>query len=342
MTPVQETLARLAQGALLGIEQTSDFFEEIFAGRADDAQIAAALSMMQVRGVTINELIGAARTMRRHATAVSTEGVGGVVIDTCGTGGAPKTFNVSTVAALVVAAAAPGKVSIAKHGNRSRSGRGSAELLMELGVNVDAPTEIQARCLREVGVCFCFAIHHHPAAKHAAAARRALAFPTIFNLLGPLCNPAGATRQLLGVYTRQAVEPMARALVALGSEKAWVVHGEDGLDEVSITGPTTVVQVHAGEVRVFDIRPEESGIDLRPMREIVADDLAAAVAMARDVLAGRPGTPSDMVALNAGAALHVAGAASDVREGVAMARDSMLSGAAARVLGGLAECSRAR
>jgi anthranilate phosphoribosyltransferase len=341
MSTVQETLAILASGNVLSVEQASGLFEEIFAGRADDAQIAAALAMMQVRGVTIDELIGAARTMRRHATPVPTEGVHGVIIDTCGTGGAPKTFNVSTVAALVVAAAAPGRVSIAKHGNRSRSGRGSAELLMELGVHVDAPTEVQARCLREVGVCFCFAIHHHPAAKHAAAARRALAFPTIFNLLGPLCNPAGATRQLLGVFASWAVEPMARALVALGSEKAWVVHGSDGLDEVSITGETRIAEVDSGRVEIRRFSPQEAGLTDRPFQELVAGDLPAAVAMARGVLSGREGTPTEMVALNAGAALHVAGAAESVSEGLDMAREAIMSGAAEGVLRRLAECSRA-
>src|SRR5947207_1125205 len=179
---IRETLARLVAGHHLTAEQAESLFEDILGGLLDDAQIAAVLALIQVRSPSVNELVGAARVMRRHATPIPCQPTSaGVILDTCGTGGTPKTFNISTLAAIVVAGAAPGKVRVAKHGNRSRSGRGSAEVLAALGVNVEAGPLVQARCLEEAGVCFCFAPHHHPAAKHAAGARRSLGFPTIFN-----------------------------------------------------------------------------------------------------------------------------------------------------------------
>ncbi len=214
-------------------------FEAVLSGHLDQAQIAGVLSLLAARGPTTDEVVGAARAMRRHVTPVPASDPGSLV-DTCGTGGAPKTFNVSTAAAIVAAAAG---ARVAKHGNRSRTGRGSAEVLQALGVNVDAPPGTQARCLDEAGVCFCFAIHHHPAMRHAAVVRRALKFPTIFNILGPLTNPAGATRQLIGVYDEALVPLVAAALARLGSVRAMVVHSRDGLDEVSITAPTVVAEV---------------------------------------------------------------------------------------------------
>ena len=215
MSP-QPLISDLLAGRVLSEHSTEQLFESLLSGQLDDQQIAAVLTFIQSRGVTVDELVGAARVMRRHVTRVPVNVPGAVVIDTCGTGGAPKTFNISTAGAIVVAGASPHRtgsgphVVVAKHGNRSRSGRGSAEVLARLGVNVDATPAVQARCLREAGVCFCFAIHHHPATKYVAAARKSLAFPTIFNLLGPLTNPAGATRQLIGIYDRTAVEKMAR------------------------------------------------------------------------------------------------------------------------------------
>src|SRR5262245_5383945 len=207
--------------------------------------------------------------MRRHVTRVecpSPPGADTVVLDTCGTGGAQKTFNISTAASLVVAAASPhhqGKpgrrILVAKHGNRSRSGRGSAEVLQKLGVNVDAPPAIQARCLEQAGVCFCFAIHHHPAAKVAGPARRALGIPTIFNLLGPLTNPAGASHQLIGTYAPEFVDKLAHALARLGADRAMVVHGSDGMDEITTTGPTMIAHVAGTAVRTATFDPPTLG-----------------------------------------------------------------------------------
>jgi len=191
--PIRDSLDKLLASRSLTRAQATTTFDEILSGRADDAQIAALLALIQSRGATVDELTGAAESMRRHAAHVPVQdSIDAPIIDTCGTGGAPKAFNVSTCAAIVAAAAAPKKIRVAKHGNRSRTGRGSAEVLAALGVNIDASLETQARCLDTVGVCFCFAIHHHPAVKHAMPARRSLGFPTIFNLLGPLTNPANA------------------------------------------------------------------------------------------------------------------------------------------------------
>lgn len=333
---IQQILSELVEGGSLSAARAEALVGEILAGRCDDAQIGAALAMMQARGVTPQELTGGARAMRAHLTGVSTAGIAGTVIDTCGTGGAPKTFNISTVAALVVAGAAPGRVHVAKHGNRSRSGRGSAEVLSALGVNVDAGPEVQARCLREVGVCFCFAIHHHPAAKHAAAARRSLGIPTMFNLMGPLCNPAGASRQLVGVFDAAYVEPMARALLDLGTQRAMVVHGRDGMDEISTTGPTVVAHVESGGVRVEEFDAAALGVARTSLEKLAAGTLEESAQIARRVLGGEGGPARDIVAVNAAAALWVAGAAPDMREGLSMAHASLDGGAARKVLTELA------
>jgi anthranilate phosphoribosyltransferase len=338
---IRETLGELVAGRHLTTDQAEALFEDILGGRLDDAQIAAALSLIQTRSPSIHELVGGARVMRRHATPIPCPAGAGVVIDTCGTGGTPKTFNISTVAALVVAAAAPGKVRVAKHGNRSRSGRGSAELLAALGVNVDAPPAVQARCLGEAGVCFCFAIHHHPAAKHAAAARRSLGFPTIFNLLGPLTNPAGATHQLMGVYDPMAVELVASALARLGSQRALVVHGRDGMDEISTTDRTIAALVENGAVRMLDLDYQSLGIPRATMSQLQAADLDQAVDIAKRVLDGEPGAPRDIVSVNAAAALWIAGAASTISAGMDLASAAIESGAAKRTLDGLAALSRA-
>jgi anthranilate phosphoribosyltransferase len=278
--------------------------------------------------------------MRRHALLIPCNPArSGVVLDTCGTGGAVKTFNISTVAALVVAGAGRGRVRVAKHGNRSRTGRGSAEVLAGLGVNVDAPPAVQARCLDEVGVCFCFAPHHHPAAKHAAAARRSLGFPTVFNLLGPLTNPAAASHQLIGVYEPAAVELVARALARLGAERAMIVHGRDGMDEISTAAPTIVASVEWGAVSISELDPRSLGMRPASHDELRADDLPAAVAIARAVLEGQPGPRRDIVELNAAAALGVCGVAGTLGEGLMLARAAIDSGAARGVLDQLAAIS---
>ncbi len=336
-----ETLALLVAGRPLSEAEAQQAFAHILEGEANDAQIGALLALIARRGPTVDELVGAARAMRAVLTPIPYDAPEGeALIDTCGTGGAPKTFNISTAAALVVAGAKGSRrVRVAKHGNRSRTGRGSAEVLQALGVNVDAPPEAQARCLDRAGVCFCFAIHHHPATKHASGARKALAFPTIFNLLGPLTNPALAPQQLLGVFDRAYVEPMARALLRLGSHRAMVVHGLDGMDEITTCDRTYIAHLHNGAVatELFDalsIPIQRAKPDL-----LRVDSVEASAAMIRAVLSGQAGPPREIVALNAGAALHVAGAADTIREGVDLARKSIDSGAAGEALTALASAS---
>jgi len=340
---MHEALATLIAGGTLDAEQAERVFETILTGEADPAQIGALLALIQRRGASVDEIVGAARVMRRHVQRVPFEAPDGVrLIDTCGTGGAPKTFNISTAAAIIAAAAGyDAGVRVAKHGNRSRTGRGSAEVLQTLGVHVDANSETQARCLEEAGVCFCFAIHHHPAMRHAVGPRKALGFPTIFNLLGPLTNPAGASRQLIGVYHPALVQPMASALLALGAEHAMVVHGADGLDEITVTDQTSLARVRDGSIGATRIDPTEFGIlraGLGDLRATSLDDSARLVGAA---LAGEPGPATDIAVLNAAAALVVADVADDFGPAIAMAREAVASGAATRTLERLVEVSNA-
>jgi anthranilate phosphoribosyltransferase len=334
---------RLLSDGSFNAQEAESIFTRLLTGGYDDARIGAMLALIARRSPTVDELVGGARAMRRFVTPIPASNSGGPIIDTCGTGGAPKTFNISTVGAIVTAAAAgPERVRVAKHGNRSRSGRGSAEVLATLGVNVDAAPGVQADSLDRIGVCFCFAIHHHPAMKHAAGVRRALAFPTIFNLLGPLTNPAAAPRQLIGVYGASEAEKVADALAALGADRAMVVHGDDGIDEISTRTTTRLFHVEAGTVRreIFDSaslgfeRPAEGSLEAR--------DLDDAVRLFRAVLAGEPGPARDIVTLNAGAALFVAGAAPSIRDGVTLANAAIDRGDAARTLDELIAISHGR
>lgn len=307
-------------------------FEALLSGALDQAQIAGVLSLLAARGPTADELVGAATAMRRHVTPIPASDPAGI-IDTCGTGGAPKTFNVSTAAALVAAAAG---ARVAKHGNRSRTGRGSAEVLQALGVNVDAGPAVQARCLDRAGVCFCFAIHHHPAMRHAAPIRRALMVPTIFNVLGPLVNPARATRQLIGVYDEALVPLVGTALSRLGSTRAMVVHARDGLDEISITAPTLIAEVGLGGLTISELDPRAlvPQMDLSRIQraELVAADVSESARFIREVLDGTPGPRAEMVILNAAAALVVAGLAADFGSGAAAARAAIEDGRASATL----------
>jgi len=342
--PIREVLSCLVAGERLSPALAASFFDDLFSGLLDQAQIAAALALMQARGVTADELVAGALAMRAHVTPIpDCDTLSGVVLDTCGTGGAPKTFNISTLAAIVAAAAAPPgstlPVRVAKHGNRSRTGRGSAEILTQLGVNVDAPPLVQSRCLHEAGICFCFAIHHHPAARHAAAARASLGFPTIFNLLGPLTNPARATHQLLGIYGHALVPLMGEALARLGSTRAWVVHGEGDMDEISTLGVTHVARVDHGVVTHATIEPGDARLAIASRDSLLARDLDHALCIARAVLEGHAGPCLDIVALNAAGSLLVAQAAPDLETGVAMAREAIASGAATRTLSLLARLS---
>lgn len=330
---IRETLAWLLGGGTLTSQVAEDLFEALLQGQLDDAQIGAALALIQRRGPTPDELLGGAKAMRRQVAKIpGVETLSGHILDTCGTGGAQKTFNVSTIAALVVAAAGQGKVLVAKHGNKGRSGRGSAEMLRTLGVNIDASPTVQARCLREAGVCFCFAIHHHPAMRHAAKARVSLGFPTIFNALGPLTNPAGATRQLMGVYEPALVEKNARVLAATGTTRAIVAHGRDGIDEISISAPTLIARVEGGSVRLEEFDAASHGIARATLDDLRANDLDDAAAIARDLLAGQPGPKRDMVLINAAAALVVSDVSPTIEDGLAAARKAIDTGRAADTL----------
>jgi anthranilate phosphoribosyltransferase len=325
---VREALSRLVAGEALSVAGADTLFEAILAGQADDAQIGAVLALMQRRGVTVDEVQGAAAAMRRHVTPVPTAGLTGRLIDTCGTGGARKTINVSTLAAIVGAAAGQGRVLVAKHGNRGRSGRGSAEVLRALGVNVDAPPAVQARCLGAAGVCFCFAIHHHPAMRYAARARQSLGFPTIFNVVGPLTNPAGARRQVMGVFHPDLVGIVAEVHARLGAEHAFVVHGRDGIDEVSTAAPTLVAEVTAAGVRESEFDAAALGVARATPEQLDASDLDHAVRLARDI-----------VLVNAALALVAAGEAADWGAGLGLAAKAVDSGAAQRTLEDLVRLS---
>lgn len=339
MSSVSDSLARLNVGSALSELDADALFETLLSGGLNHDQITAVLVALHARGPTIDEVVGAARAMRRHVTRVPVADPSSIV-DTCGTGGAPKTFNVSTAAAIVAAGAG---ARVAKHGNRSRTGRGSAEVLAALGVNVDASPAVQAICLKEAGVCFCFAIHHHPAAKHAGPARRALNHPTIFNVLGPLTNPAGAARQVVGVYAEPLVDLVAGALARLGSVRAMVLHSRDGLDEISIAAPTGVAEVCGGGVARYELDPGEilgdesaRGFDAG---ELVARDVADSASMIRAILAGEQGPRERMVVLNAAAALVVTDVAEDFDTACVLARQSIRSGAASGALSRLIEVS---
>jgi anthranilate phosphoribosyltransferase len=332
----------LLAGRTLSAERTAAAFEAIMTGRAHHGQVGALLALLATRVPTADEILGAAQVMRRHVDRVPTSLDPQRMVDTAGTGGAPKTFNVSTAAAIIAAAAGGGAVAVAKHGNRSRTGRGSAEVLSALGVNVDAGRGVQARCLEQAGICFCFAIHHHPAARHAMPVRLALGFPTIFNLLGPLTNPAGARRQLMGVYAAQFLEPIAGALAELGVVRAMVVHSDDGLDEISTAAPTTVMHVHRGAVTRERIDPRALGLAPATLDAVTATDLEHAAAMVRGVIEGTERGPArDMALLNAAATLLVGDVVETIEAGLERAADAVDAGAAATTLANLVERSRA-
>lgn len=344
MPIAQDILKQLLSGQPMTERQAKEAFEQVLSGAWNDAQIGAMLALIAARrgGPTVDELVGGTKVMRTHVTPVALPaGVPGRLIDTCGTGGAPKAFNVSTIAAIVAVAAAPGRVVIAKHGSTSRTGRGSAELMQALGVNVAATPDAQARCLQKLGLCFSFAIHHHPAMKHAAPARKALGFPTIFNLLGPLTNPAGAPRQLMGTYCQDLALKVAHTLARLGVEKALVVTSHDGLDELTTTDTNIVHTIERGAVSTHILDATTLGLKRCAFEDIVVGTLDDAVRVAREVLAGKPGPSRDMVLLNVAGALVAADAAADFRDGIALAAAAIDSGAAATVLDGLiAESNR--
>lgn len=309
----------------------------IMRGEAAPAHIAGLLVGLAMKGERPSELVGFAQTMLANAVAVPAQP--GPVFDTCGTGGDRSgSFNISTAAAIVMAAAG---TRVAKHGNRSVSSQcGSADVLEALGVNIQATPDVAARCLTEVGVAFFFAPTFHPAMKHAAQVRKDLGVRTAFNLLGPLVNPARPTRQIVGVPRPDLTELLARSLALLGSERAWVVHGADGLDELSTTGYTKVSECRHNAVQTFYVHPADFGLAKATPESLKGGDAATNAAIVRSVLTGAKGAPRDVVLLNAGAALFIAGQADTVRAGVARAAAVIDSGAAADVLERLVRVSQ--
>lgn len=322
-------LEKLQRRQDLTVDEAAAAMAEIMDGRAQPAHIAAFLVGLAMKGERPSEIVGLARVMRSRATPLP--GVVPGAFDTCGTGGdGAGTFNVSTAAALVVAACG---VPVAKHGNRSASSRcGSADVFEALGVRIDAGAATAARCLADTGITFLFAPGFHPSMRHAGPTRRELGIRTAFNLLGPLTNPAGAARQLVGVPRPELTELVARALGMLGTERAWVVHGADGLDELSTTGYSKVSEFRDGAVHTFYVHPSEAGIAKSWAPDLAGGDAMANAAIIRGILADAPGAPRDIVLYNAGAALLVAGRAATLAEGVGLAREAVQAGAARRVL----------
>ena len=325
---MKEVLGRVAVGHTMSEDQAEEVFEVIMSGDATPAQIGGLLMALRVRGETIEEITGAARIMRAKALPVEApEGA----IDTCGTGGdGSGTYNISTAAAFVVAGAG---VPVAKHGNRALSSKsGSADVLGALGIKIDADMALVKESLWDNNIGFLMAPRHHNAMRHVAGPRVELGTRTIFNLLGPLANPARTTRQVMGVFASQWVEPMANVLGRLGAERAWVVHGSDGLDELTTTGPTLVGEWKDGKVTLFEARPEDCGLRRATAAELKGGDAATNAEALRALLAGAPGAYRDIVVLNAAAALVVAGKAEDLKQGAAMAADSIDQGKALAAL----------
>jgi anthranilate phosphoribosyltransferase len=325
----QPLLEKLIRREDLTSDEAAAAMAEIMAGRAGEAQIAALLVALAMKGERPAEIVGLARTMRAHATALSRTYDG--VFDTCGTGGDRSgTFNISSAAAVVVAACG---VRVAKHGNRSVSSQcGSADVFEALGVRIDAPPPTVERCLVDAGIGFFFAPTFHPSMRHAAPTRRALGLRTAFNLLGPLTNPAGATRQLVGVPRPELTELLARALLLLGSVRAWVVHGADGIDEISTTGFTKVSECRDGAVNTFYLHPADVGLPKASAMSLRGGDAAANARIVRTVIEGGRGPHRDIVVFNAGAALFIAGAVGSLHEGIDRASAAIDAGAAAGVL----------
>ncbi len=320
----------------LTTEEAAAAMSAIMKGEAAQAQIAGLLVGLSIKGERPTELVGFAQTMRANAVAIAPPP--GAVFDTCGTGGDRSgTFNISTASAIVLAACG---MRIAKHGNRSVSSQcGSADVLEGLGVNIQAAPAIVEQCLSEVGVAFLFAPTFHPAMKHAAQARKDLGVRTAFNFLGPLTNPARPTRQIVGVPRPDLTELIARSLALLGSERAWVVHGADGLDELSTTGYTKVSECRNNTVQTFYVHPSDFGLAKAPPESLKGGNAATNAAIVGAVLAGEQGHPRDVVLLNTGAALFIAGQADTVRAGLAQAAEAIDSGAAANVLATLVRVS---
>jgi len=323
---IAAAIKRVVDGQHLERDEMHDVFASVMDGQATDVQKSAFLIALRMKGETPEEITGAAMAMRERVVPLEVVDRPNL-IDTCGTGGDGRgTFNISTIAALVASGAG---ANVAKHGNRAVSSAcGSADLLSALGVHIDLDAPRMSQVLRRAGIAFLFAPKLHPAMSAVASVRKELGVRTIFNVLGPLTNPAFARRQVLGVYADRLVETVARVLAALGAEHALVVHSRDGLDEISLSAPTHVCEVRGGEVRSFELSPEELGMDTHPIESVAGGDIRQNAAIARSVLGGEEGARHDIVAANAGAALYVAGLVPTIRDGVALASESIRGGRA--------------
>jgi anthranilate phosphoribosyltransferase len=321
-------IGKVATGASLSRDEAAHAFDKMMSGEATPAQMGGLLMALRIRGETVEEITGAVTTMRAKMLRVDAPKD---AVDVVGTGGdAAGSYNISTCAAFIVAGAG---VPVAKHGNRALSSRsGAADVLGALGVNIELAPDQIGRCVREAGIGFMFAPAHHPAMKHVGPARVELGTRTIFNLLGPLSNPAGVKRQMVGVFARPWIEPLAHVLGALGTERAWVVHGSDGLDEITTSGPTYVASLEGGKVTTFEIKPEDAGLKRAAIADLKGGEAAHNAEALRAVLDGKPGAFRDVAILNAAATLVVAGKAKDIKEGAQLAAKSVDSGEARKRL----------
>jgi anthranilate phosphoribosyltransferase len=335
---IADAIKQVVAGADLSSNDIEAAMDAILGGEASDAQIAAFVVALRMKGESADEIAAAARALRKHCETIHPK-VDGPLLDTCGTGGdGLSTFNISTAAALVAAASG---VSVAKHGNRAVSSQaGSADVLEALGVRIDLTPERVQQCIEEVGIGFLFAPSHHAAMRHAAPVRRELGVRTLFNLLGPLSNPASATHQVVGVYDGGRVEQLAQALGSLGLTAAWVVHGQGGLDEVSPTGPTAVAELRGGKVRTFEVIPGDFGLPEVPLEALRGGDAPRNAEIIRGVLDGEQGPARVVVLLNAAAGLCVTGVANDAKVAAERAAEAIDSGAASQTLERLVRFTR--
>lgn len=324
MDDLKSIIGKVATGASLSRDEAASAFDAVMSGEATPSQMGGLLMALRVRGETVDEITGAVTAMRSKMLTVDAPAD---AVDIVGTGGdGSGSVNVSTCASFIVSGTG---LPVAKHGNRALSSRsGAADVLASLGVKIDLRPEQVGRCVRECGIGFMFAPAHHPAMKNVGPTRVELATRTIFNLLGPLSNPAGVKRQMVGVFSRQWVQPLAQVLKNLGSESAWVVHGSDGLDEITLTGATFVSALHNGEIRNFEVTPEDAGLPRCEPGALRGGDADANAIALQSVLDGKPSAYRDVALMNAAAALIVAGRAKDLKEGVAIGVRSLDSGAA--------------
>jgi anthranilate phosphoribosyltransferase len=325
MDDLKSIIGKVATGATLSREEAASAFDSMMSGEATPSQMGGLLMALRVRGETVDEITGAVSAMRSKMLRVKAPAY---AVDIVGTGGdGSGSVNVSTCASFIVAGAG---IPIAKHGNRALSSRsGAADVLASLGVRIDLRPEQVSHCVKEAGIGFMFAPSHHPAMKNVGPTRVELATRTIFNLLGPLSNPAGVRRQMVGVFSRQWVLPLAQVLKNLGAESVWVVHGSDGLDEITLTGPSFVAALEKGEIRSFEVTPQEAGLAPADGEALKGGDAAANAVALQSVLDGKPSAYRDVALLNAAAALIVAGRVKTLKEGVAMGTQSLDGGAAA-------------